>query len=454
MSLAEKITELGKGRFATVECWRLSDKRLVAIKSFCAVISEARNNEARILNTLGSTCSYIAKVAENSIHTHNGAPCMVMDAYLGGSLTKHVQQCRGSGLDITVIQGYLCELVSALSHLEEAHCIHRDIKSSNVVLDHLGHLKLCDFGSAKILLSGHMARPTTASKAERPATENTNHYSRTYTITGTAVVMAPEMAACSTGYDHSVDYWAVGVLLYELLTCRLPAWDRTTPELGIGLDSKTSTTWPCEVDAEVARLAISMDGALNTASEVDCAQADARAASRPTTATNKSPSTASTTPNNDIVNSAARRSWFLHTVDPTFGVTKSVQPNTNNDLNAILGNFSFTPKKSKEQVMQEHAFDLVRVLLTVCPMRRLSRLSEASATNNGTSAIYRPSSWSAALRWHPFFSDVDWERVDAGLTPPPNEHFDRRLGCMELLSEFDTCGDELTDAQQALFEGF
>jgi len=460
MSLAERVAELGKGRFATVECWKLTDKRLVAIKSFCTDNSETTDRETQILKSVGSGCSYVATVADSNIKIHNSTPCIAMDAYLGGSLTKHIQQCRGSGLDISVVRGYECELVSALSHLEEKCCIHRDIKSSNCILDHAGHLKLCDFGSAKILAPTSMSRPATASKAERPVTEEPHHTSRTYTITGTAVIISPEMAACTVGYDHSVDNWAAGVLLYELLTGRLPAWDRASPALDTNTDNKMLTAWPSEADAEAARVAIAMDSTSTStpapSSSHDTTQAEAKAPSRPSTATNKPSSAVPTLVYQEQIRTAAERAWFIKSVDPNFGQTgNTTKTAANNDLNAILGNFSFTPKKSKEQILREHACELVRVLLTVCPARRLTRLRESTSKSaSAASGPYKPTSWSAALRDHPFFDGVEWVRVDAGLSPPPNEHFDRRLGCMELLSEFDSASDELTDAQQALFEGF
>ena len=88
-------------------------------------------------------------------------------------------------------------LVVIFQHLHERDIVHRDLKPENVVVDEEGYLKLIDFGTAKIL-SG-----------------------RTYTIVGTPHYMAPEVIL-RKGYGVSVDYWSLGIVLYELLFERVP----------------------------------------------------------------------------------------------------------------------------------------------------------------------------------------------------------------------------------------
>ena len=88
-------------------------------------------------------------------------------------------------------------LIVILQHLHEREIVHRDLKPENLVVDQQGYLKLIDFGTAKIVGG------------------------RTYTILGTPHYMAPEVIL-RKGYGLSVDYWSLGVIVYELLFERVP----------------------------------------------------------------------------------------------------------------------------------------------------------------------------------------------------------------------------------------
>ena len=91
--------------------------------------------------------------------------------------------------------------MSILEYLHERRIIFRDLKPENVMIDHEGYPKLIDFGTSKIL--------------DAP---------RTVTIVGTPHYMAPEMIT-GKGYSYNVDYWSLGVMLYEFLCGILPYGD-------------------------------------------------------------------------------------------------------------------------------------------------------------------------------------------------------------------------------------
>lgn len=92
---------------------------------------------------------------------------------------------------------YTACLVGILEHLHERDIIYRDLKPENVMVDDEGYPKLIDFGTAKIVSS------------------------RTYTIIGTPHYMAPEIII-GKGYGVAVDYWSLGIMVYEFICGSVP----------------------------------------------------------------------------------------------------------------------------------------------------------------------------------------------------------------------------------------
>uniref|UniRef100_A0A1A9X1H9 non-specific serine/threonine protein kinase n=1 Tax=Glossina brevipalpis TaxID=37001 RepID=A0A1A9X1H9_9MUSC len=126
---------------------------------------------------------------------------LVLDYVNGGELFTHLDKV-GHFPEATV-KIYIAEVVLALEHLHKLGIIYRDIKLENILLDRQGHIVLADFGLSKIFSS------------------ESDH--RAYSYCGTLDYMAPELVSVSRGgHDLAVDWWAVGVLTYELLTGTSP----------------------------------------------------------------------------------------------------------------------------------------------------------------------------------------------------------------------------------------
>lgn len=118
---------------------------------------------------------------------------MLMEVSLGGELWTILRD-RG-WFDDTTTRFYIACVVSAFEYLHNRGIIYRDLKPENLLLDKQGYIKMVDFGFSKHIESGR----------------------KTWTFCGTPEYVAPEIIL-NKGHDRSVDFWSLGVLMYELLT--------------------------------------------------------------------------------------------------------------------------------------------------------------------------------------------------------------------------------------------
>ncbi|XP_060583596.1 cAMP-dependent protein kinase catalytic subunit PRKX-like isoform X3 [Ruditapes philippinarum] len=123
---------------------------------------------------------------------------MLMEYVPGGEVFSYL---RNYGrFSNTMANFYASEIVSALEYLHSRSIVYRDLKPENLLLDRDGHLKITDFGFAKKLLD------------------------RTWTLCGTPEYLAPEIIQ-SKGYNKAVDWWALGILLFEMIVGFPPFFD-------------------------------------------------------------------------------------------------------------------------------------------------------------------------------------------------------------------------------------
>jgi len=137
---------------------------------------------------------------------------MLMEFIQGGELwtyiyekTNTVARCAAGGFEMSAVKFYAANVIMAFRHLHKKGIAYRDLKPENLLIDSDGYVKMIDFGFAKRL----------------PCTKNGVKQDKTYTLCGTPEYLAPEIVM-SKGYDKSVDYWALGCLVYELYLSRTP----------------------------------------------------------------------------------------------------------------------------------------------------------------------------------------------------------------------------------------
>lgn len=132
---------------------------------------------------------------------------LLLDYVPGGELFSYLRKFRR--FDEGSARFYAAEIVLVLEYLHEKQggVAYRDLKPENLLLDEDGHIKLVDFGFAKRLGS-----------------------TETYTLCGTPEYLAPEVIH-NKGHTTAVDWWALGILIYEFLTGYPPFWHQNPIEI-------------------------------------------------------------------------------------------------------------------------------------------------------------------------------------------------------------------------------
>lgn len=146
---------------------------------------------------------------------------MLMELVQGGELWVYIYD-RLDLLPRTKIGGFQKEhaqfyagcVVSAFQYVHDKGVAYRDLKPENLLMDARGYLKVIDFGFAKVI----------------PFEKNGALQPKSFTLCGTPEYLAPELVL-SRGHDKSVDYWAFGCLLYELLVGHTPFQDEQQDEI-------------------------------------------------------------------------------------------------------------------------------------------------------------------------------------------------------------------------------
>lgn len=146
---------------------------------------------------------------------------IVMELVEGKSLHE---MSMGAGLPPESVLRYGVQIASALARAHDRGIVHRDLKTSNVVVSTAGLVKVLDFGLAKRVGSGILDAPTMSFSTIQGASS----------VSGTLPYMAPEILGGNPA-DPASDLWALGVVLYELASGRLPFEGRTGFEISAAI---------------------------------------------------------------------------------------------------------------------------------------------------------------------------------------------------------------------------
>lgn len=133
-----------------------------------------------------------------------GLCSLVMEFVEGDDLQKRL---RGGPWEPEPALGVILQVCEALQYAHARGVIHRDIKPGNVLIDQAGRVKIVDFGLAKLVL---------------PEGDIDERMTTTGQVLGTPRYMAPEQIESPRSVDHRADIYAVGLLLYELMTGDVP----------------------------------------------------------------------------------------------------------------------------------------------------------------------------------------------------------------------------------------
>ncbi len=214
----ERVLGAG-GMGVVVQATHLELDERVAMKFLLPHAVESAEAAARFVREARAAVKikseHVARVTDVG-RLENGSPYIVMEFLQGADLSAVLQ--RGP-LSIEDAVDYLLQAADAMAEAHAAGIVHRDLKPSNLFMsmrsDGTPIIKVLDFGISKVNV------PDTSDAA----------LTRTTTIMGSPFYMSPEQMRSSKDVDHRTDIWALGVILYELLSGTPPFNGETLPQL-------------------------------------------------------------------------------------------------------------------------------------------------------------------------------------------------------------------------------
>ncbi|PNP40324.1 hypothetical protein TGAMA5MH_07651 [Trichoderma gamsii] len=215
---------LGEGSYSTV--YFATDRQ--TLKEYAIKVLEKRhiikekkikyvNIEKNTLNRLtehpGIVRLYYTFQDETSLY-------YVLDLCNGGELLGVLK--RTGTFDVECTRYYGAQILDAIEYMHSRGVIHRDLKPENVLLDHQMHVKITDFGTARLLPDPRTTQDTKADGGDGLDSDSRNgDDGRAASFVGTAEYVSPELLTHKNACKAS-DLWAFGCIIYQLLAGRPP----------------------------------------------------------------------------------------------------------------------------------------------------------------------------------------------------------------------------------------
>jgi eukaryotic-like serine/threonine-protein kinase len=214
----ERVLGAG-GMGVVVVAMHLELEQRVAVKFLLPNALENPEATARFMREARAAAriksEHVARVIDVG-RLESGAPYIVMEFLRGSDLGAVLQH---GALQMEEAVDYVLQACEAMAEAHAAGIVHRDLKPANLFLtqraDGSPIVKVLDFGISKVRSPDVIDASLT----------------KTSTLMGSPLYMSPEQLRSARNVDHRADIWSLGIILFELLTCRLPFAGETLPQL-------------------------------------------------------------------------------------------------------------------------------------------------------------------------------------------------------------------------------
>ena len=194
--------KVGKYNYGSIAfCKKIKTKKIYTIKIYKKCIILQNKLAEHVYNEYTNLRQKL-----NGINTNNYKNLYFLFEYiLGEPLKLYIKKSKK--LSLEAARFYLASLITCIDYLHKKNIIYRDLRPENIIINDKGYIKLSDFTYSKKLKTD-----------------------LTYTLVGTPEYYSPEMIN-QTGHNKSVDFWQLGILLYEMLVGNTPFIDTNPMKL-------------------------------------------------------------------------------------------------------------------------------------------------------------------------------------------------------------------------------